>query len=73
MSATERARSATALTKGSGVDDEGAAGAEVTGGAEVVVGGAKVVVGGGRVVVGGPDIADTRLIGSLILPRLQRA
>jgi hypothetical protein len=66
--------SATALTKGSGVDDEGAAGAEVTGGAEVVVGGTKVVVGGGRVVVGGgPDIADTRLIGSLILPRLQRA
>jgi hypothetical protein len=63
MAATERARSATTAANWSGVDDEGAAGAEVTGSGEVVTGSADVVAGGGRVVVGGgPNIADTRLI-----------
>ena len=51
MSAMERARSATALTRGSGVDEEGVVGAEEMGGADVVAGGAEVAAGGGRVVV----------------------
>jgi hypothetical protein len=74
MSAIERARSTIALTKGSCINDEGAAGVEVIGSAEVVVGSAEVVAGGGRVVVGGAlDISDTRLIGLGVLPEfLQR-
>jgi hypothetical protein len=59
MSATERARLATALTRGLGVDEEGAVGAGEMGGADVVAGGAEVAVGDGRVVVGGGlDISD---------------
>jgi hypothetical protein len=65
MSVTERAMSATALTKGSSAEDEGAAGAEVTGSANLVA-------DGGMVVVGGLDIADTRLIGLGVLPELLR-
>jgi len=72
MSATERARSATALTRGSGVDEEGVVGAEEMGGADVVAGGAEVAAGDGRVVVGGPDIFDTRLIGLGVLSELLR-
>jgi hypothetical protein len=50
-----------------GTDEEGSEAME-TATAEVVTGGG----GGGMVVVGGPDIADTRLIGLVILPGLLR-
>jgi len=70
----ERARSATALTRGSGVDEEGVVDAEEMGGADMVAGGVEVAAGGGRVVVvgGGPDISDTRLIGLGVLSELLR-
>ena len=65
MALTEQARSATTAANWSGVDDEGAAGAEVTGSGEVATGNAEVVGGG-------PDISDTRLIGREVLPELLR-
>lgn len=69
MSATVRARSATTLAKGSGMDAEAVvAGSEVEGNAAVEAGGASGIMAARR----GLDIADTRLVGLGFLPELLR-